>query len=65
MRALRLPVHSGLVHMSLQRRAAPQSSEQSLCSLTEAYAVFGVQEGASLQALKRSYHALALRHHPD
>ena len=51
--------------MSLQRRAAPQSSEQSLCSLTEAYAVFGVQEGASLQALKRSYHALALRHHPD
>ena len=51
--------------MSLRRRAAPQSSQQSLRSLTEAYAVFGLQEGASLLALRRSYHALALRHHPD
>ena len=51
--------------MSLRRRAAPQSSQQSLRSLTEAYAVFGLQEGASLLALRRTYHALALRHHPD
>ena len=51
--------------MSLRRRAAQQSSQQSLRSLTEAYAVFGMQEGASLLALRRTYHALALRHHPD
>ena len=51
--------------MSLRRRAAQQSSQQSLRSLTEAYAVFGLQEGASLLALRRTYHALALRHHPD
>ena len=50
---------------SLQRRVAPLGSQQALCSLTDAYELFGLRQGAPLQALKGSYHALALMHHPD
>ena len=34
----------------VRARATPESSEQSLCTVSEAYAMFGVRQGASLQA---------------
>jgi len=48
-----------------ERKSTSPLNEYSVASLKPYYAVLGLEEGASIEEIKRAYHELAMQHHPD
>lgn len=48
-----------------EREEKTTTIEYSSSNLKEYYAILGLEEGASIEEVKRAYHELALQHHPD
>lgn len=48
-----------------EREEKTTTIEYSSSNLKEYYDILGLEEGASIEEVKRAYHELALQHHPD
>ena len=48
-----------------ERKSTSSLGGYSFASLEPYYAILGLEEGASIEEIKRAYHELAMQHHPD
>ena len=48
-----------------ERKKTSSKVKKPIANLNPYYAILGLEEGASIEEIKRAYHNLALKHHPD